>query len=434
MKYSDLKLLPRRWFPLWNVDGYILREFLIKYSILLLVFVILFILSDVYRDISAFLEARSAPRDILLYLAYKLPGNIRFVLPISMLLGCMWTMATFGKNMEITAMRASGISLSRCGGPIFVMGLIVTAVNIYFNEGLVAYTERQAELLYDRAADRRRTVQNILAYSSTDHRRRWLFKTFVDGEEQQHVTLKTFWNDEMISSLVGRPGSPRYEKRIREIFETDAPKILALSADRQTEIVRRELLDRKVDIYAQKTIHDRKTGIWTFEKGTFVSYDRNDETRFAASRGTSSMHKDLSFDVLRFSRRSAPETPDDILNAIREKDDLPTLVIWNIVKRNPQLPARVRNIYMTVFYYRLAFPWACFLAVFLGIPLATKNERTGSLLAIITAVVVIVAYIVIAQIFQVLGKSGFVSPVIAGLAPTIAFILCGAWRLLNDRN
>ena len=434
LKYGDLKLLPRRWFPLWNIDGYILREFLIKYSILLLVFIILFILSDVYRDISAFLEARSAPRDILLYLAYKLPGNIRFVLPISMLLGCMWTMATFGKNMEITAMRASGISLSRCGGSIFIVGLIVTAVNIYFNEGLVAYTERQAELIYDRAADRRRTVQNILAYSSTDHKRRWLFKTFVDGEEQQHVTLKTFWNDEMISSLVGRPGSPGYEKRIREIFETDAEKILALPADRQSRIVRRELLDRKIDIYAQKTLHDRKTGIWTFEKGTFVSYDRNDETRFAASRGTSSMHRDISFDVLRFSRRSAPETPDDILNAIREKDDLPTIVIWNIVKRNPQLPARVKNIYMTVFYYRLAFPWACFLAVFLGIPLATKNERTGSLLAIITAVVVIVAYIVIAQIFQVLGKSGFVSPVVAGLAPTIAFIVCGAWRLLTDRN
>ena len=89
---------------------------------------------------------------------------------------------------------------------------------------------------------------------------------------------------------------------------------------------------------------------------------------------------------------------------------------------------------MTVFYYRLAFPWACFLAVFLGIPLATKNERTGSLLAIITAVVVIVAYIVIAQIFQVLGKSGFVNPVVAGLAPTAAFIICGAWRLLTDRN
>ena len=82
LKYKDLKLLPRRWFPLWTLDGYILREFLIKYSILMLVFVILFILGDVYRDISAFLEARASFLEILTYLAYKLPGNIRFGLHV----------------------------------------------------------------------------------------------------------------------------------------------------------------------------------------------------------------------------------------------------------------------------------------------------------------------------------------------------------------
>ena len=434
LKYKDLDLLPRRWFPLWTLDGYILREFLIKYSILMMVFVILFILSDVYRDISAFLEARASMHDILLYLAYKLPGNIRFILPISMLLGCMWTMAAFGKNMEVTAMRASGVSLTRCGGSIFLMGLIVTCVNIYFNEGLVSNTERKAELLYDKAADRRRTVRNLLAYSSTDRQRRWLFKTFVGGNVQHNVTLKTFWTEEMLLQLVGKPGTPGYEQRIRSIFGAKAPAILALSSQRQQAEVRKSLLGRKIDIYAETTSHSTKTGIWTFQKGTFVSYDRNDETRFAASKGTSTMHNDQPFKELRFSPATTPETPRDILNAIKEKDDLPTLVIWDIVRRNPNLPVRIKNIYMTVFYFRLAFPWACFLAVFLGIPLATKNERTGSLLAVITAVVLIVAYIVIAQIFQVLGKGGIIPPLIAGLAPTLAFIFCGAWRLLTDRN
>ena len=137
---------------------------------------------------------------------------------------------------------------------------------------------------------------------------------------------------------------------------------------------------------------------------------------------------------MRLSKRTTPETPADILNAIKEKDDLPTLVIWDIVRKNPKLPDRIKNIYMTVFYFRLAFPWACLLAVFLGIPLATKNERTGSLLAIITAIVMIVAYIVIAQIFQVLGKGGIIPPLVAGLTPTIAFILCGAGRLMMNRN
>ena len=137
----------RKWFPLWVLDGYILREFLIKYSILMMVFVILFILSDVYNTISEFLEADAKWQDILLYLLFNLPANIRFILPISMLLGCMWTMAGFGKNLEVTAMRASGLSLTRCSWSILFVGLLMTFLNVYFNEYLIPKTEHEAQLL-----------------------------------------------------------------------------------------------------------------------------------------------------------------------------------------------------------------------------------------------------------------------------------------------
>ena len=84
-------------------------------------------------------------------------------------------------------------------------------------------------------------------------------------------------------------------------------------------------------------------------------------------------------------------------------------------------------------YYRLAFPWSCFLAVFLGIPLATRNERTGSMLAIISAIALIVIYIVVAQMFLMLGKSGALNPMVCGLAPTVAFIVAGAIKIMHDR-
>ena len=55
-------------------------------------------------------------------------------------------------------------------------------------------------------------------------------------------------------------------------------------------------------------------------------------------------------------------------------------------------------------------------------------------MAIITAVGLIVVYIVVAQIFLVLGKNGTLWPWFAGLAPTIGFIAAGAWRILRDKN
>lgn len=434
LQYEDLKLLPRRWFPLPKLDGYILREFLLKYSVLLLVFVILFILSDVYRDISDFLEVNAPYKSVLMYYGYKLPGNIRFILPISMLLGCMWTMATFGKNMEITAMRASGVSLFRCGGSIFVVGLIVTAINIYFNEALVPYTERRAEEIHSEVADQRKYVQNLLTYRSADQQRQWLFKTFAAGEAQQNVTIKTFWTDSMVNNIVLSADSADFDALLSRIFRHKVDRILAMPREKIVQEIRKELIGRKIDFFANRVLYDDEKKVWTFYDGNFVSYDRNDETKFEASRGISTLHEPQSYDRIVFTEKEIPESPNDILNSIKEKDDLPTLVIWDLVHRFDNMPDRVYSIYMTVFYYRLAFPWACFLAVFLGIPLATKNERTGSLMAVITAVGIIIVYIVVAQVFMVLGKGGILNPIIAGLTPTLAFIACGVYRILYDRN
>jgi len=432
-KYQDLQLLARRWFPLWKLDGYILREFLIKYCVLLLVFAILFMLNDVYHDISEFLEAKSPWTDVVCYLAYKLPGNIRFILPISMLLGCMWTMATFGKNMEITAMRASGVSLFRCSWAIFAVGIVVTGVNIYFNESLVPVTEREAAKIFTASTEHRRHVVNLLTYRSGDRRRHWLFNTFVVGEAQRNVTVKTYWTPGMAAQLIGKPGTPGFAERLSAVLHNKADRLLALPPRELEKALGAELRDRKIDIYGDRAAYDPATGRWRFTDGHFVSYDRNDESRFKASLGTSAIHAEIPFRELIFTKAEIPEKPDDILNAIKEKDDLPTMVIWRLVRDNPDMPERVRAIYLTVFFYRLAFPWSCFLAVFLGIPLATKNERTGSLMAVITAVAIILVYIVVAQTFLVFGKGGILNPVVAGLTPTVGFIACGAWRIIVDR-
>ena len=427
--------LKRRWFPLWRLDGYIFREFLIKYTILLLLFIVLFILNDIYRDISDFFDAKASWREIALFLICKIPGNIRFILPISMLLGCMWTMATFGKYLEITAMRASGVSLFRCGSSLLFAGLIVSMVNIYFNEELVPKTSSMAERIYDHSADRRRYSHSLLTFRSDDGNRRWLFQMFAGGTSFKNVTLKTTWTPATFDVITGTWGSQECENILKQILGNERySKIADLPAELRRERVSKLMNGRKIDFTIKQASYDYRNQRWHFSDGSFVSYDNNDETRFKASSGTTAMHGEIKFDNLIFDQRSIPENPEDIANSIKEKDDLSTAVIWKILKRNKEMPERARRIYQTVFFYRLAFPWASFLAVFLGIPLAAKNERTGSMLAIISAIILIVIYIVVAQFFLMLGKSGAINPIFAGLAPTIAFIVAGAWRLLSGRS
>ena len=433
-KYGDLKLLKRRWFPLWKLDGYILREFLVKYAILMLVFCVLFVLSDFYQEVSDFVNSRTPWRSVVLYLLYRLPGNIRFIMPISMLLGCMWTMATFGKNLEVTAMRASGVSLFRCGGAIYAMGLLVTGLNIYFNETLIPEASVAAEKVYDNSVAKRKYAKSLLTYKSDDGSRRWLFQVFVIGERQRDLTLKTVWTPGMIRRLIGQPGTPEFEAKLLRIL---GPRFNTLpplgEPEARARAVSKLLEGRKIDFTVKEAFYDFSRQAWVFVRGDFVSYDRVEETLFAASRGTVLLHQPIGFEEIVFPASEIPERPDDIINAVKEKDNLATPQICKILRNNPNMPDKVRRIYETVLYYRLAFPWSCFLAVFLGIPLATRNERTGSMLAIISAIALIVIYIVIAQFFLMLGKSGALDPMICGFAPTIAFIIAGIAKIMHDR-
>jgi lipopolysaccharide export system permease protein len=373
--YKSLIVIPRKWGLLPTLDMYILREFLIKLSILVLVFVILFILSDVFNDLDNFLEGKSPMTDFFTYLLLKLPGNVRFVMPIAMLLGCMWTMAAFGKNLEVTAMRASGVSLFRCGGPILLVGFLMTMLNIYFNEALVPYTEREALVLKENTSNKS-LEQNMLTYRSPDNQRNWFFRSYVNGQKNNGVMLKKY-----------RDGN-----------------------------------SLEWDLAAQRAEYQPGEG-WLFYNVIYTPYSRDGLMQKRSIR-----HKTYFLPA-----ELAPESDNDIVNAIKDEEELPTWVIWSLVKRNPDMAERLQNIYMTVFYYRLAFPWACFLAVFLGIPLATKNERSGNLLALIMAVIIIVIYIVIAQIFLVLGKQGLLPAPIAGLMPTIAFVVYGYCKVFYHK-
>jgi lipopolysaccharide export system permease protein len=371
--------VPRRWGILPTLDCYILREFMLYFFVLIFVFIILFILGDVFNDLSDFLSAKAKFSSMITYFILKLPGNIRFILPLSTLLACMWTMAIFGKHMEVTAMRASGVSLFRCAGSILMVGLLITGLTFWLNEKLIPYSEQEAETVFFTATnnlDKLMRKRNMLTYRSDDRKRTWLFNSFTDEKQQQNVMLKKYRNDGTL----------------------------------------------EWDIIATKASYDPKSG-WIFEDLTVTTYSK-DGLMPKSPRKLRRLVK---------SPAEVQETPQNILDAIKAPEDLPSWVIWDLLKNTQNMPQKRSNMYWTILFNRIAFPWACFLAVFLGIPLATKNERSGVILTIISAVVIIIAYQVSSEICLVLGKRGLLNPVIAGLGPTICFIVFGWYNVVKQK-
>ncbi|OGV35562.1 MAG: hypothetical protein A2020_07110 [Lentisphaerae bacterium GWF2_45_14] len=385
--FSDIAPAKRKWGFLPILDYYVFSQFMIPLSVLIIGFILLFVIGDIFNDLQDFLESdtdRAKLPIMIEYFILLLPGNIRFILPISVLLSCMYTMANFGKNMEVTAMRASGISLLRCGGSIYVVALIITGINFWFNEQLVPVCESRAETLKDkttRGDAYRSDLQNMLTYVSPNKKHTWLFKYFTEAGVQKEVMLKSY--------------------------------LLPESAMENRKLI--------YDIQAAESSFVPGEG-WVFKDGTITLYTedgfmpRNPEPFQRLVKGVDEL----------------PETPSEILNSARPPEDLPTWSIWQILHFTKDMDDICRYKYATIFFHRIAFPWSCLIAVFLGIPLAAKNERGGIFKSILSAVAVIIVYQMSSEVFLVLGKQGYLYPVVAGLFPTILFIAYGWYNIVKQ--
>ena len=128
-------------------------------------------------------------------------------------------------------------------------------------------------------------------------------------------------------------------------------------------------------------------------------------------------------DELRYTKDIIPETEVQIQNAIKPPEDLSSADLIGVLKNNSNMAKSLKNMYETLLYYRLTFPFVCLLCVCLGLPLSAKNERSGIFLSIITAVAAIVIFQLLSQLFLLLGQQGFIPPLVGGVGPIFIFLL-----------
>ena len=472
---TDIPLsgVPRKfsWMP--TLDGYILRSFLVPFFILLFAFTLLFIIMDMYNDVSDFLDNKAGLAVSAQYFMLKIPGNILFILPITVLLACMYALANLGRSRELTAIRASGISLGRCGLPIFIVGFCVMLLNFYFNEQLVPETSQQAEIV-------RKTVNNEnyleetnarLQFHSGDRLRQWYFGQFNDDGYQERVKLKFFhqrmesgkksaaskkndidlWPKLVIEASKTRfvsgtddvPGYWEFYEPFPYPYSKDAAKSeTGVPAKRCTV---QDILDifKEMEINVKWDVATEKPSAPATGADATAKPDTAEETVLILSRDNrlglgnrakatlpqDELLKMTEFSKLVISEELAPDKPSVIIKSVVEPETLSSLDIITILHDNPHMASNLRRIYWTIFYNRLAFPWACFLCAFFAFPLATKNERSGIFTAIATAVGIAVLYQVLNEVFMVAGKSGYLPPPLAGLTPTIVFGAYGIYLL-----
>jgi lipopolysaccharide export LptBFGC system permease protein LptF len=329
------------------------------------------------------------------YFLLKQPGDIKFVLPISLLLSTIYTMAKFGMNNEISAMRASGISLLRCGVSLYIIGLIVTGVNFWFNASVVPNCIRKASIL-QATADNPNYIQQMtrmLVYRTPNGDRTWLINNFISNNEQAGVQIKKYNKNVLDLELYAKKAKYSFRNGW-EFFDVKLIRYIKMSL---------------TDDYSTGTLGDKQTVVAPVSQ-SFVVFDKKNKE-----------YSDLGHFF---------ETPTDFFNVIRPPEEWTSADIMSVLERAEELSGQTKNYYKTILYTRWAFPWVCILSVFLAIPLAASNERRGIIVSVASAVGVVILYQIISQIFMVLGQKNYLPAIVAGVAPT-AILAIYVWYNVN---
>ena len=371
-----------------TIDLYIFREYIIIYSCCMLAFCTLFLISDMINNLGDFL-GHSTLWEGIRYFLLKQPGDIKFVLPISLLLACLYTMAKMGMTNEITAMRASGISLTRCGMSMYLIGFFVTGINFWFNESFVPNCNMKAEVLLKSVDDPDyfRKMTKMLMYRSPDNLRTWIVKEFENENELKNIQIKKNDHQGNMTLELYADKATWYPKEGWKFYSASIVNYKAISL---------------VDNYTTAKKTDKETGTQNF----IVPIS----AKFAVLDEANTNFKDLG-DVI--------EIPDDLVTTRKTPDQVTTADILRRLEISKELDPVSKNTLKTELYSRYAFPWVCLFAVMIGLPIAGRNARKGVVTSIMSAVTVVVIYMVLSQIFVVLGNKGYIPTFIAGVLPTV---------------
>ena len=124
------------------LDKYIIKNFLSKFLLIMLSFVTVFTAVDIIDNIDRFIEYNIDNNEIFLYYLYTLPWYLSLALPMTLLISTVFCFSLLQKNQEITAMKASGLSIFRISSPIIICGVIFCFISFFF-ENLVVVNSMQ---------------------------------------------------------------------------------------------------------------------------------------------------------------------------------------------------------------------------------------------------------------------------------------------------
>jgi lipopolysaccharide export system permease protein len=297
------------------------------------------------------------------------PGVLAKTFAMAVLLATLLGFGRLSNDSEIVALRAAGASLFQIMAPVALFGVLVAGVAFLMNETIVPA-----------AAYRAAVIQSEIA-QTTDVRgvRVQSFPVFDRGNLRAVIIAKDF-----------SVGSRTIYGATINVYGDDGKTTFILEAPELEYRGERE---------------------WRIRGGA----------RLSSVDG--SQRVELTGDVWPKAVPQPGFTPEDLfIMTLRDLDSLSMKQTAEQIRRleeNPNAdPATINNLQYG-FYNKIALPLAAVIYALVGAPLGIRNHRSGTASGLWIAVLIIFAYIWLANFLNILAMSGEIPAYVASFAPLI---------------
>ncbi len=361
------------------LDEYVVREFLGTFVMVLSGFVLLMLVFTFFDLVGDIIRNHISLATVGAYLVNLTPDMLYKIAPLAVLIAVLVTFGVLNRNSEITAMKATGISLYRLVVPIISIAAILSICLFLFDQFYLPQANRRQEAL--RNIIKGRPPQTVL-----HPERNWIFG-------QPHA---------------GEPGRIFYY----QFYDPDHKEFANLSVfefDPSTFSLTRRIV-------ASRVYWDRNDSIWQFQNGWVRDMKGAETTGFS------------EFKQLTFSE-------------IHEDPGYFTKENWQSQEMNfEQLNSYIKDLRQSGFdtmrlrvalWHKLAYPLIAIVMAILAIPFALSMGRRGSLTAIAVAIGVALAYWVIDGLFGAMGNVNYLPAAMAAWSSDVLFALVGGYLLLR---
>ena len=349
-------------------DRYLLRQFVRIFLFSVLVFTIIYITINVFEEIDNFIDHDAKFSHVARYYLYTIPFILTYIIPVSLLLGAIFSMGVMARRNELTAFVSSGISLARVAAPVLVVAVLVSIFSTWFNDRVV-------------------TSATSLSKQVKVHD--------IEGKPRADPGLKENFH------YLGENGfvflARRYNHQTNTLHD-----VVVQQFDGNT-------LARRVDAKSARFID----GQWVFASG-FERVFESDTERVTA------------FDQLAIPELS--EKPDDFAKEEIDEENMNFTQLRSQIDKVRKSGGTVER-QLTDLYFKFSYPLAGSIFVLLGIALSSGKRKQSIATGFGLTLLISFVYYGVLRIGQTLGYNGLLPPFLAAEAGNLLFLVVGVFLI-----